>query len=304
MDPNGGINPSSPRLDTNPAATPSLPPEPIPAPAAVPTTDPYQAAPPAAPAQPASSWQQPAVDLLQMPPVDTTTLPPAGPGKAKLILLIVLGVVIALSLVAGAWFVGYSNGKSAGRNAALAEFQAQEQLRQEEEAALEEEVMEETVNQTLELGPLKEPEYKDETVEGEIGQQLSNADGFVLKVTNVERNFQPNDPNYQADPTKELVKVNFLMGNVAKDKPFDITPFSFRLVNASNAQLTPETNIAEYEGKFDTVKIDPGSQSKGSIVYVVTKDEKPLNFTREQRYRITGQNREVTEKIVVGVVKP
>ena len=124
----------------------------------------------------------------------------------------------------------------------------------------------------------------------------------MLKVVNIERNFKTDDANYKLDSSKELVKVNFLIGNRAKDKAKDIVNFNFRLENSVNAQLTPE-NIAQYTDKFDTVKLEPGGQSKGSIVYAVNKDEKPLKFVREQRYRISSENREVTIRTVVTVAK-
>ena len=135
-----------------------------------------------------------------------------------------------------------------------------------------------------------------------MGKQLQANDGFVIKVVNIERNFKSEDANYKLDTSKELVKVNFLIGNVDKSKSKDISSFNFRLENSAAAQLTPE-NVAGYEGKFDTVKLDPGGQASGSIVYAVNKDEKPLKFIREQRYRISSENREVTTRIVVSVAK-
>ncbi len=297
MDPNGDLNPSQPYLDTNPqTAGPTIPTQ---APGMQPMIDPYQM--PAAPGMPTpveSSWQQP-IDPMQT----QAPLPPASGGKGKAVLVVGLGIVVAIALAGGAWFMGYTSGQSAGKNAAAAAFQAQQAQLQAEEAPVVEDETPQPETQTLDVATLKAPEYIDQTTEGEVGQQLANADGFVLKVTNVERNFQPNDPNFKADPTKELVKINFLMGNTAKDKPSDVGAFSFRLENAAGGQLVPE-NLADYEGKFDTVKLDPGSQAKGSIVYSVKKDEKPLKFIREQRYRITSQNREVTQKIIVLVAKP
>ena len=77
---------------------------------------------------------------------------------------------------------------------------------------------------------------------------------------------------------------------------------SFKLENAAKAQLLP-SNVQNYTDIFDSKKLDPGAQSKGSIVYEVVKDEKPLNFVREQRYLISGENREVTIRIVIELAK-
>ncbi len=300
MDPIGGINPSNPRLDN--------------------------AAPQAG--QPGMSNQQPTVPSSITAPVLEAPVANAGPvvlpsnidgysqpladgtepsgksGTAKKVLLGLLAVVILLGLAGGGYFVGFTAGKSKGRTEADAEYQAKQAQAQQEEAQKDETTDEtDSANSAeLTLGDLKDPKYIDETIEGETGKQLSSSDGFVLKVVNIERNFKSTDANYKLDSSKELVKVNFLIGNVTKDKPKDISSFNFRLENSVNAQLTPE-NIAQYTDKFDTVKLEPGGQSKGSIVYAVNKDEKPLKFVREQRYRISTENREVTTRIVVTVAK-
>lgn len=311
MDPIGGISPSAPRLDnTSPTPASSQPTAPsIGMPAEVPATPAVAPAP-----NPAGTINLnespvpapapiPAADPLLDPTATQSAQPsPAGKpkgNKLKPILLILLAIILAVGLVAGGYMVGLANGKTQGRQQAAAEFQAEAAAKQTSDN---DEAADKTTDSDaeLELGELKDPEYKDETITGAVGEQVESSDGLVLKVTNIERNFKTTDSNYKLDASKELVKINFLLGNVTKEKPKDITSFSFRLVSSGDAQLTPE-NIAEYEGKFDTVKIDPGSQTKGSIVYAVNKDEKPLTFIREQRYRITGENREVTTRISVVV---
>lgn len=237
------------------------------------------------------------------PPIDSTiasaplaTTQKSNSGKAKGMIFGLIGLVIAVGLAIGAYFLGYTAGEGRGREMgkqeAQAEFQAQEAAKQAEKKTKEQ----------LELGGLIDPDYKDETLEGEIGKQLQASDGLVLKVTNIERNYKTDDPNYKLDPSKELVKVNFILGNVQKDKAKDIASSSFKLENSTGAALNLE-NIASYEGKFDTVKLEPGTQMEQSIVYTVNKDEKPLKFVRTQMYRITNENKEVTMKLVVQVAK-
>lgn len=220
-----------------------------------------------------------------------------GSGKGKIILVSLVVVLLIVGAAGGGWFIGknsgYSAGFAAGEKEAAAEFQ---------KAAAGPSDPDDLEEVQLELGELKEPEYKNESIEEAVGQQVTANDGLVLMVTNVERNFKTEDASYKLDDSKELVKVNFLLGNITKDRPKDISSFNFRLINSRGAQLTPE-NIADYEGKFDTIKIDPGTQVKASVIYAVDKNDKPLTFTRSQVYRITNQNTEVTTKISIKVAE-
>lgn len=287
MDPNGGVNSSNPRLDAN---------------GVQPTNQPVTA-PTLETATPGPQPVQLPNDLgISDPNIASGNSAGKGKGALKKVLIGLLIILLVAGLAGGGYFVGYASGESKGRTEADAEYQrkqAQAQQEAAEDEATESELDEEAA---LQIGDLKEPKYVDETVEGEIGKQLSSSDGLILKVLNIERNFKSTDSNYKLDSSKELVKVNFLIGNGANDKPKDISSFSFRLENSVNALLTPE-NIAEYPDKFDTLKLDTGAQMKGSIVYAVNKDEKPLKFVREQRYRITTENREVTTRIVVSLAK-
>lgn len=233
-------------------------------------------------------------------------VPKKSKGTLKKVLFILLALIVVSGLSGGAYFVGFAAGKTAGRTEADAEYQRKQAAAQQEQAEKEEEteepVDEETAKAELQLGDLKQPKYEDETIEGVIGKQVSAGDGLVLKVVNIERNYQTTDQNYRPDTSKELIKVNFLVGNVANDKPKDISNFNFKVEDSSGALLTPE-NIADYPDKFDTLKVDQGAQAKASIVYKVNKGEVPLKFVREQRYRITTENREVTTRIVITLAK-
>lgn len=305
MDLTGGNNPATPKLDTTPQpqGPPSMDPNNISvgAPMTAPPVMPggVEQVPPQVPQQQPMMPPQAPVDMTGAMDMNTSS-EPSGPadGKGKIVAMIAIGGVLILGLVAGAFFVGNTMGKSEGRKAADAEYQRMEAERQRMEAE-----EKEAQQAPLELGAdLVDPKYVDEVIEGEIGKQLTAGDGFVLKVTNIERNFQPDDPNYKLDEAKELVKVNFLMGNIAKDKAKDMTSFAFYIEDSTGARVTPE-NVADFEGKFDSVKLDPGSQSAGSIVYLVNKDDAPLKFAREQRYRFSGQNKEVTTQTVVTIAK-
>ncbi len=303
MDPIGGISPSNPRPGNSVPAQSSQPgmqgiSDITPNPYSAPTTETHSIQAP-------SPVQLPPADAIGEPNKSLKPPKEKSKGKGKKIALIFFLVLLVAGLCAGAYYVGFTTGKSKGKTEADAAYQKAEADRQQQEAESEtaaEDTPIEAASGKLALGELKDPKYIDETVSGEIGKQLSASDGLVLKVTGIERNYKSTDTNYKLDPTKELVKVNFVVGNVTKEKTKDLSSFSFRLENSVNAQLTPE-NVTGYADKFDTLKLTPGAQSIGSIVYAVTKSEKPLKFIREQRYRISGENREVTTRIVVSVDK-
>lgn len=327
MDLTGGTNPSNPRLDgvgprpmpTRPAQQTSGISQPVENPVSfeaqssnqtldgmsgVPQQPMQQAVTPPTLENPIPSQMAAPVASAQINnPVEEQLLDQPMPKKSSGALkkvLIILGVLVGLgALGGGAFYVGYTMGVSQGRQKADADYQKQLAAQQEMNT---EEKTDEAEGDELNVKNLIDPKYVDETIDGEVGKQVQASDGFVIKVSNIERNFKSEDPNYKLDTSKELIKVNFLIGNVDKSKSKDISSFNFRLENSAGAQLTPE-NVASYEGKFDTIKLDPGGQAKGSIVYAVNKDEKPLKFIREQRYRISGENREVTTRIVVVVAK-
>lgn len=304
MDPNGGINPTGPRLDglTNnqynqqtqtgaPMGQPGV---------SQPQQQGYQqvSAPTLESQNLGQDSQYPtnlSNPMIADQPIDNT------PKKnvLKMVLVIFGGLVLVGSLLAGGYFIGLTAGKSKGRAEADAMYQQQQAAAQQAEAEGSDKKGD---TAELKMGDLKDPEYKDETVEGNIGKQVSTSDGLVLKVTNIERNFQHKDENFKLAEGKELVKVNFLIGNITKEKAKDVASSSFKLENAAKAQLL-QSNVQGYGDKFDSKKLDPGAQSKGSIVYEVNKDEKPLSLVREQRYLISGQNREVTIRIVIELVK-
>lgn len=293
MDPNGGINPNiNPNQNPEPVQTPFPPQQPM-----VQPTAPILESPSSAPglAQPDLAQQQFTGQSLQQP---ASEMQPTKGSGLKVVLIIVAALVVTLGLSGGAYMVGFTGGKKAGRTEADAEYQRQQAQLQQEDDVLSDMDEDDLAGARLEIGDLSQPVYEDQALDGEIGEQLTAGDGLVLKVVNVERNYQTSDPNYKADPSKELIKVNFLVGNASNDKPKDVSNFGFRLEDSSGALLTPE-NIAEYPDKFDTIKIDEGGQQRASIVYKVNKDEKPLSFIREQRYRITTENREVTTRMVV-----
>lgn len=321
MDSIGGINPSEPKPNAEPTPNNSPIPRPIDINSGAPSADIAPASPPSAAtnlsdfkfdepetpsvAQPHSSVNPtvggtaPVINQTVKPVVKAAKVKqPVSGGAGKKVLL----TLLALVLIVAAGVGGYFYGQTVGRDKTLAEVQRQKDEAAASAANGEEAEEDAPVAGELILGELRDPIYADETLTAEVGKQIEANDGLVMKVVSVERNFQTTDPNYKIETGKELIKVNLALGNVAKDKAKDITPSSFRLVNSAGTKLTGEV-IASFNGKFETLKIEPGKQTTGSIVYKVEKDEKPLSLEREQRYRIATDNKEVTTKITITLTK-
>lgn len=330
MDPNGGINPTPPRLDNTQPPTdifqqPQTFDQPTGAsiPSEVPSAGPVmqdafkpQMPPPVsqdvqgfgapqapqfqAPAQdPGAGYQQPMIDpdpMLNQPMMEMPQQ--SNSGGSKKVIFIVLGAVVAIGVIAGVGYAAYTAGVSAGKQKAAAEFQAQQAATQESQST------DTTQEVSLTLDPQVKPDYLvNEEKTGAVGEQVNASDGFVLQVTNIERGFATDDSAYKLDEGKELVKVNFVMGNIANDKAKDIKSSELFLVEGDGVKVMPESRLSGYDGAFDTVKIEPGKQASGSIVYAVTKDIKPLVFTREQVYEVTNQNKRYTTKTAITVTE-
>ncbi len=224
-----------------------------------------------------------------------------SPGGQKTVMMAILGLAVLAGATFGAYYYGYTSGKTKGQDDLRSELNKAEKKAEEPQTETEQTPVT-NADPKLNLTETKQPDYKDETITGRLGEQIASSDGLVMKVVSAQRNFNAG-AGYQADPAKELVKINISIGNITKDKTKDISSFSFRLEDGAKARFTPE-NIASFEGKFDSIKLAPGSQSTGSIVFSVKKGEAALTFVREQKYRITGENREVTMQLVVPLPKP
>lgn len=315
MDNFGGVNPNP--TDFQPNTNPQQPMYADPgmvAPeqqgfASVPMTDPNTPGQMMPPAQPPMMQQMAAPTPVAPSPMDTMLDPQplpvvaSGGGKGKVILFVVITVVLILGAGAGGYFAGYASGKQAGKTESDAAYQA-EQAKQAESSS--DSSSSDTKSKPLDLKDPKDPgasDYVDQSLDGAIGETVRSADGFVLRINNIERNYTTDDPAYTLKEGKELVKVNFDMGNATKTFTRDWkwnVPFS--VIDSTEATLMPET-IASYDGKFDVVHMEPGSQSSGSLIFAVNKDEKPLKFVRKQQYTVKNLNKTVTFETVITLTK-
>lgn len=322
MDPNGGNAPVTPKLDnTQPAPSPADPNQqptdiysqadsssqvqPVDSAASIPTSLPSQ------PSQPSMDDIQPAADpsadttrfqppatpepLLDQPSMPMTTQTAITGGGGKKTVVMVIGLLVGLAAIGGAAYGGYTMGKSAGRQQAAAEFQTQQAQQQTEDTASTDTATQEEVKLDL-TNTTQTNKVKDESITAKVGEQANASDGFAIEVTNIERNFTTDETGYKLDDGKELVKVNFVMGNFASDRAKDVKSADLYLIEGKDTKVIPESRLTKYDGAFETVTIQPGEQVSGSIVYAVTKDVTPLTFVREQIYQISNQNKKVTSK--------
>lgn len=312
MDPIGGISPNPGQVPgTDPVQQPQQPQQfgapqapvqptgaaPQPAEqgfASVPMTDPNAPGPMTMP--PSAPSTDPMANMMD--PQPATPVASGGSGKSKMIVMVLIGLVLVLGAAAAGYFIGYSAGKSAGKQAADAEYQQQLAAQQQEEASAADSTPED-----LDLGDLKDPEtYTDESLDGSLGEVVRGSDGFVMRVNNIERNFTADDPSFTADPAKELIKVNFQVGNSKKTQKMDFTADRFSLLDSTGASIVP-ANIADYENKLGTTTLDPGTQADVSLVFEVTKDDTPLQLVRSQQYRVSNQDKVVTYKMTITVTE-
>lgn len=320
MDPNGGMNPSPPRLDNQAPDAPtdiyaqptgggSIPPE---MPAAAPVfSDPMQPSPqltpemppldsmqPTAP-QPPSEWPQQSMmtpdPMMQAQPMMETPIQ-TGTGGSKRILFIALGALVAIGILAGVGLAGYSAGKNAGKKEALAQFQQQ--------AAQEEVPTEEPVEEEIQLDlsdVVSRNNVEEEVLVGEIKEPISTSDGIALAVKDIERNYSVQDSNYSLDDDKELLKVNFVIGNRQEGSDLVVDGFKTFHVEAGDTKILP-IDIADYPGKFTEMKLKTGEQQSASIIFEIPKATKKLVFVREQEYTISNQNTKKTTRVEINLL--
>lgn len=306
MDPIGGISPNpnqgpgfdpaqqSPAMQQPGMAQPMAAPQP-PTFASVPMTDPNAPQPMMVP--PPMQSGDPMATMLDPQPMQPLA-PAGGSGKAKMIVMVLIALVVLLGGSGAAYFVGFTSGKSAGKRAADAQYQQQLATQQKDDSDKTSKTPDD-----LDLSELKDPTaYKDEALEGALNEVISNGDGFVIRVNNIERNFKTSDETFTADPAKELVKVNFQVGNSKKTQKMDFTADRFNLLDSTGASIVA-ANIADYENKLGTTTLDPGAQASVSLVFEVTKDDDSLQLVRSQQYRISNQDKVVTYKATISLTE-
>lgn len=239
---------------------------------------------------PTLSWPQ-QTEAYQLPSDGVVLLDEKASQGILPKLLIGLGVIVVLiGALVGTYFFGSKSGYKNGANDTR-----KEQARKLAEQAKENTQQSDTDNDEASLDfSVVEPEYKEESIEGDVGNMLQASDGLVILVKNIERNFQPTSSSYEAAPGTELVKVNILVGNASQTKSQTIknTNFMLELLDGTTVSATEE--IGSYDGKIGTLTLSPGNKARLSMVFPVKKDIKKLTLLRQQPYILQQNGQTIT----------
>ncbi len=130
---------------------------------------------------------------------------------------------------------------------------------------------------TLDLSTLidNQTTIKNQTLTGKLNQQVNESDGTSFMVTKVTRNWTSTSKYLVADPGKELIKVNVVIGNRAKEGTIYASSTLFKLKNAAGG-LQDSEFVEDSDGVADALKagdVQPGKQVTGSIIFSVDKAE-------------------------------
>ncbi len=151
----------------------------------------------------------------------------------------------------------------------------------------------------LDLSNLIDPQdiIKEQDIKAKVNQQVNLSDGLSYMVTGVERNFVSTSRFLKAGTGKELVKVNFVIGNRDKTGETYISSGDFNIKNsAGGMQDAKYTTTDDFADSLEPQELASGKQIKGSLIYEVDKGEQ-ISVVTEQKYeKLGGDKKEVTLK--------
>lgn len=138
---------------------------------------------------------------------------------------------------------------------------------------------------------------KTQDLKAKLNQQVNLSNGDSYMITAIERNFVSSSRYLKASSGKELVKVSLVVGSRNKDGNYYASTFG-KLRAANGAEFRAKlVSKSEEPEAMQSGEIAGGQQQKGFVIFEVTKDEKPLVFATEDKYkRIGGNGEEVTLK--------
>lgn len=206
-------------------------------------------------------------------------------------LILSLGALLVVGVVGGIATASYQAGKQSGYSTGVEDGKKIAQSSNSTDDSTDEE---EPGDEELLNFELSAAVYKDETITGGMVEQLQSADGLVVYVKSIERNF-----TQATDDTMELVKVNLLVGNAASEQPKSVSNASFTLRTPAGDTVQAATDLADYEGKIDTLSLSPGSKARMSVVFAVEKNVAPLTLVRQQVYNIRNRGTTATMNLEV-----
>lgn len=201
-------------------------------------------------------------------------------GSAKKMALILLIILLLLGFIGGIgalmYKMGYSKGAGSMSVVSTTEEEQQGMSDFEEEAPTDE---------APELDfDLLSPQYTDELVSGEVGEQLIASDGLVLMVHNVTRNYQAEDRSATSGEG-ERIKVDILVGNADETNSKTITSSMFEVITADGEPIAPLSNSSTDETSLD---LSSGKQAEISLQYLIPEGTGDIALSRAQGYRVDG----------------
>ncbi len=146
-----------------------------------------------------------------------------------------------------------------------------------------------------------EPEYKDESIEGLVAEQVQASDGLVVYVKNVEREFQPTSTSYQLDSGSELVKVNILVGNAATSQSKEIKNENFTVELTDGTIIAAATDLGTYDGQIGSVSLTPGGKARFSVIFEVPKGAESLKLIRRQPYILKDSGQTINMQMTISL---
>jgi len=247
-----------------------------------------------------SSQIAPETYSLLTEPLDYTANEPVPKSKGKRILKVVIILILLLLVTGGVGYAAYIQGFKKG--VILTQQAMEEQMKQTEQDQTN---SDQTQDPNLQLDDttdtntistpkekieftMKNAQYIDETKDGAVGQVVEAADGFVMKVLNVERDYKPAGSN----STGAFIKINLIVGNSDNNRSKYIKPDSFIVTDENGEIIGNYASDIEYHGKLTMpYELKAGDQVQYSMVYQLTNNSPSIQFIRSQPYVVGGSNK-------------
>lgn len=157
-----------------------------------------------------------------------------------------------------------------------------------------------------------DPQHKDEIVTGAPMQQVNGADGAVILVTNVDRDYSGGAAG-SSGASNELVKIDILLGNANKTQSMVFESPSFALASTSGVVVWPKDG---FDVGVQTVSLNPGMKGKLTLVYELGKGmtdfallynrtytEGGIRYTMFSAVGLTGSTSSMTPEDVMDILQ-
>jgi hypothetical protein len=242
---------------------------------------------------PVQNWQQPpsAYESTYQAPMGDIVIPldeTTSGGRNWLGVIII--VVTAVALISTVAFSVYYFGNKSGYKKGVNDTRKEQARKLANEATSSDQSSNEDDEASLDFS-LVQPEYKDESIDGEIAEQIQSSDGLVVYVKGVDHDFQPTSSTHQGASGTELIKVNILVGNASQTQPLALKGDSFLIELPDGKTVSPVADIGTYEGQVGSLTLTSGNKARLAVVFEVEKGVKSIKLLRQQSYvlKASGQ---------------